>query len=129
MFQFFIICHLDAGEYSCLTVDLTFKREFSYYLLTIYVPCCMLVIVSWVSIILLSPILNRYLPTYSLMHLSIIVVIISFPKDAAIIICYGEIICTICIVSTKPQLLNYGLDQNSPLFIYLCYFNRGCYLK
>jgi anionic glutamate receptor len=30
-------------------VDLTFKREFSYYLLTIYVPCCMLVIVSWVS--------------------------------------------------------------------------------
>ena len=40
---------LFAGEYSCLTVDLTFKREFSYYLLTIYVPCCMLVIVSWVS--------------------------------------------------------------------------------
>ena len=38
-----------TGEYSCLTVDLTFKREFSYYLLTIYVPCCMLVIVSWVS--------------------------------------------------------------------------------
>ncbi|TRY69062.1 hypothetical protein TCAL_04138, partial [Tigriopus californicus] len=37
------------SEYSCLTVDLTFKREFSYYLLTIYVPCCMLVIVSWVS--------------------------------------------------------------------------------
>ena len=28
---------------------MTFKREFSYYLLTIYVPCCMLVIVSWVS--------------------------------------------------------------------------------
>ena len=40
---------LTSGEYSCLTVDLTFKREFSYYLLTIYVPCCMLVIVSWVS--------------------------------------------------------------------------------
>ena len=40
---------LCSGEYSCLTVDLTFKREFSYYLLTIYVPCCMLVIVSWVS--------------------------------------------------------------------------------
>ncbi len=32
-----------------MTVDLTFKREFSYYLLTIYIPCCMLVIVSWVS--------------------------------------------------------------------------------
>ena len=38
-----------AGEYSCLRVDLLFKREFSYYLLTIYIPCCMLVIVSWVS--------------------------------------------------------------------------------
>ena len=45
----FILFFLFAGEYSCLTVDLTFKREFSYYLLTIYVPCCMLVIVSWVS--------------------------------------------------------------------------------
>ena len=38
-----------AGEYSCLKVSLVFKREFSYYLLTIYVPSCMLVIVSWVS--------------------------------------------------------------------------------
>lgn len=39
----------NTGEYSCLTVDLLFKREFSYYLIQIYVPCCMLVIVSWVS--------------------------------------------------------------------------------
>lgn len=38
-----------AGEYSCLKVDLIFKREFSYYLIQIYTPCCMLVIVSWVS--------------------------------------------------------------------------------
>ena len=38
-----------AGKYSCLKVELIFKREFSYYMLTIYVPCCMLVIVSWVS--------------------------------------------------------------------------------
>ena len=41
--------YLIAGEYSCLKVELIFKREFSYYLITIYVPCCMLVIVSWVS--------------------------------------------------------------------------------
>lgn len=38
-----------TGEYSCLRVDLLFKREFSYYLIQIYIPCCMLVIVSWVS--------------------------------------------------------------------------------
>lgn len=30
-------------------MDLIFKREFSYYLIQIYAPCCMLVIVSWVS--------------------------------------------------------------------------------
>ena len=41
--------HFFSGEYSCLKVELIFKREFSYYLITIYVPCCMLVIVSWVS--------------------------------------------------------------------------------
>ena len=28
-------------------MELTLKREFSYYMLTIYVPTCMLVIVSW----------------------------------------------------------------------------------
>ena len=38
-----------TGIYSCLRVDLIFKREFSYYLIQIYIPCCMLVIVSWVS--------------------------------------------------------------------------------
>ncbi|EDX12309.1 GD19310 [Drosophila simulans] len=40
---------LSKCEYSCLKVDLLFKREFSYYLIQIYIPCCMLVIVSWVS--------------------------------------------------------------------------------
>ncbi|CAG2162727.1 unnamed protein product [Oppiella nova] len=40
---------ISLGEYSCLKVDLQFKREFSYYLIQIYIPCCMLVIVSWVS--------------------------------------------------------------------------------
>lgn len=38
-----------TGEYSCLRVDFIFKREFSYYLVQFYIPCCMLVIVSWVS--------------------------------------------------------------------------------
>ena len=62
----FYHCHLDPGEYSCLTVDLTFKREFSYYLLTIYVPCCMLVIVSWVtSIYSILQNLHSYHPSTS----------------------------------------------------------------
>ena len=44
-----LISLFSAGEYSCLSVDLVFKRQFSYYLITIYVPGCMLVIVSWVN--------------------------------------------------------------------------------
>ncbi|CAL4068006.1 unnamed protein product, partial [Meganyctiphanes norvegica] len=39
----------NTGEYSCLLVMLIFKREFSYYMVQFYLPCCMLVIVSWVS--------------------------------------------------------------------------------
>lgn len=39
----------NTGEYSCVIVKLIFKREFSYYLIQIYIPCIMLVIVSWVS--------------------------------------------------------------------------------
>ncbi|RWS24921.1 glutamate-gated chloride channel-like protein [Leptotrombidium deliense] len=39
----------NTGDYSCLKVEFLFKREFSYYLIQIYIPCCMLVIVSWVS--------------------------------------------------------------------------------
>ncbi|XP_053212603.1 glutamate-gated chloride channel-like [Panonychus citri] len=39
----------NTGFYSCIEVNLIFKREFSYYLIHIYIPCIMLVIVSWVS--------------------------------------------------------------------------------
>ena len=43
-----------AGNYSCLLMELTLRREFSYYMLTIYVPTCMLVIVSWYPVILVT---------------------------------------------------------------------------
>lgn len=39
----------NTGRYSCLTVDMTFKRQLSYYILTIYIPTLMIVLVSWMS--------------------------------------------------------------------------------
>ena len=38
-----------TGEYSCLQVDLLFSREVSYYIITIYLPTFMIVMVSWFS--------------------------------------------------------------------------------
>ena len=37
------------GEYSCLTVDMTFKRQIAYYLFTIYFPTVIIVFSSWMS--------------------------------------------------------------------------------
>jgi len=38
-----------TGNYSCLLLQIKFAREFGFYLIQIYFPCSMLVIVSWVS--------------------------------------------------------------------------------
>ena len=38
-----------TGTYSCLRVVLTFARQLSFFIVTIYIPCFMIVIVSWMS--------------------------------------------------------------------------------
>jgi len=38
-----------TGLYSCLSVDMMFKRQLSYYVFTIYIPTFMTVCVSWMS--------------------------------------------------------------------------------
>ena len=38
-----------TGVYSCLSLDMQFQRQLSYYVVTIYVPTFMIVCVSWMS--------------------------------------------------------------------------------
>ncbi|XP_049801112.1 glutamate-gated chloride channel-like [Schistocerca nitens] len=38
-----------TGDYSCLKVELLLRREFNYYMIHVYLPSCMLVIMSWAS--------------------------------------------------------------------------------
>ena len=51
------------GEYSCLRVNLVFARELSFYILTIYIPCFMIVLVSWFSFWLdYKAVSNNFMP-------------------------------------------------------------------
>jgi len=40
----------NTGTYSCLRVDLVFKRDFNSYLVDVYIPCTMLVIIAWLTL-------------------------------------------------------------------------------
>uniref|UniRef100_A0A1I7RLY7 Neur_chan_memb domain-containing protein n=1 Tax=Bursaphelenchus xylophilus TaxID=6326 RepID=A0A1I7RLY7_BURXY len=44
-----VVSRLVSREYSCARVKLILRREYSYYLIQLYIPCIMLVVVSWVS--------------------------------------------------------------------------------
>ena len=39
----------NTGEYSCLKLDFQFRRISTNYIIQIYIPCMMLVIISWLS--------------------------------------------------------------------------------
>ena len=41
-----------SGLYSCLSVVMVFKRQLSYYVITIYIPTFLIVAVSWMSFFL-----------------------------------------------------------------------------
>lgn len=41
--------YTNTGTYGCLRMQLVLKRQFSYYLVQLYAPTTMIVIVSWVS--------------------------------------------------------------------------------
>lgn len=38
-----------TGTYSCLRTQLILRREYSFYLIQLYIPSFMLVVVSWVN--------------------------------------------------------------------------------
>jgi len=38
-----------SGSYSCINLRFEFERQFGYFLMQVYIPCCMVVAVSWLS--------------------------------------------------------------------------------
>ncbi|XP_076470382.1 glycine receptor subunit alpha-2-like [Babylonia areolata] len=38
-----------TGEYACIKADFLLRREFGYYVCQVYVPSCLIVMLSWVS--------------------------------------------------------------------------------
>ncbi len=50
------VCHLHSfslvGTYSCLYVEFGFMRQYTYYITRIYIPCTLVIGLSWVSFFL-----------------------------------------------------------------------------
>ena len=38
-----------SGNYTCLSADFRLTREYGYYIAQVYVPSCLIVMLSWVS--------------------------------------------------------------------------------
>ena len=74
----------NTGEYSCLKVDLHFKRQFFNYLIQVYIPCFMLILISWLSYWLDSNAIQArvFLVVTTLMIMTVLIFFInsSFPS-------------------------------------------------
>ena len=52
MLYLFSIILLISGEYSCIEVMFHLQRDFGYYFIQVYVPCFLIVGLSWISFML-----------------------------------------------------------------------------
>ena len=44
-----ILCHVPAGKFTCIEVKFHLERQMGYYLIQMYIPSLLIVILSWVS--------------------------------------------------------------------------------
>lgn len=42
-------CHASAGKFTCIEVKFHLERQMGYYLIQMYIPSLLIVILSWVS--------------------------------------------------------------------------------
>lgn len=47
--QSFVLYHLSAGQFTCIEVKFHLERQMGYYLIQMYIPSLLIVILSWVS--------------------------------------------------------------------------------
>lgn len=104
----------NTGEYSCLKVNLQLKREFSNYLIQIYIPCLMLILISWLSFWLDSNAIQArvFLVVATLMTMTVLIFLInsSLPSVSytkAIDIWTGVCLTFVCGALIEIVLVNY----------------------